>query len=179
MTNFESTRDCNRKGSTVSSKPPFAHDDYCSTDTSSWKKSGEKRYSATIFRHREKAEANETLRAHDRGTSACRKSSAFQQQLTLCIHTSYQVHVRGKTPPPHPPSNYPRICTPRLSPQIGAGPSSAQRVVKPGRGLVGNAAVGTAKVAVVVTDPSQEEAFCQEVDIPRTMEGKSEVTGER
>ncbi|CAM9142488.1 unnamed protein product [Laminaria digitata] len=53
--------------------------------------------------------------------------------------------------------------------EIGAGPSSAQRVVKPGQGLVGKAAAaaGTAGGAVVVMDPSREEAFCQEVDLPR------------
>lgn len=69
---------------------------------------------------------------------------------------------------------------PQPHPQIGAGPSSTQRVVKPGQGLVGNAAAaGTAGVAVVVVDPSKEGAFCQEVDVPRAMEGKAEPTGER
>lgn len=54
--------------------------------------------------------------------------------------------------------------------------------MKPGQGLVGKAAAaaGTAGDAVVVMDPSREEAFCQEVDLPRAVEGKVEgAAGER
>lgn len=102
--------------------------------------------------------------------------------FTAVLKENVKYTCRGIKIPSQLPSNYEYYvhANLRLSPQIGAGPSSAQRVVKPGQGLVGNvAAAGTPGVAVVVMDPSKEEAFCQEVDLPRAMEGKTEPTGER
>lgn len=67
----------------------------------------------------------------------------------------------------------------RPQPQIGSGRNSEKRIVKPGQGLVGNAAIGLARDAAVIADPSKNEAFSAEVDIPLKAGEEVNETGGR
>lgn len=50
--------------------------------------------------------------------------------------------------------------------QMGAGTMSRQRTVQPGQGLVGSIATRADGAACIVPQPSNEPAFCAEVDLP-------------
>lgn len=88
------------------------------------------------------------------------------------------LHQTDTRPPTHPRPN------PSL-PQVGAGTTN-QRVVEPGKGLVGQVATGAGTSAapgdgdtiLMTNNPSEEKAFCAEVDLPRSTGEGMEAAGD-